>query len=65
MILITAFLQQLKCIITAVAQNSTCGLTDTTCICLSKELNLAAAACIAESCSVRDQLGMSSPSCWE
>ncbi|KAG6359894.1 hypothetical protein INS49_010947 [Diaporthe citri] len=46
----------LKCIVTAVAEHSTCGLTDTACICLNKELNLAAAACIAKSCSVRDQL---------
>ncbi|KAK2607031.1 hypothetical protein N8I77_005740 [Diaporthe amygdali] len=50
----------LKCIVTAVAEHSDCSLTNTTCICLNEELNLAAAACIAQSCSVRDQLGMSS-----
>ncbi|KAG8164103.1 hypothetical protein KVR01_006021 [Diaporthe batatas] len=46
----------LKCIVTATAEHSNCSLTDVACICLNKELNLAAAACIAESCSVRDQL---------
>lgn len=63
--LISYCLQQLKCIVTAVAEHSTCSLTDTTCICLNKELNLAAAACIAKSCSVRDQLGMWSAACSE
>lgn len=46
----------LTCIVTAIVQNSTCELLDTTCICSNVALNEAAALCIAENCSVRDQL---------
>lgn len=49
--------RQLTCIVSAIVQNSTCELLDTPCICSSVSLNEAAALCIAESCSVRDQLG--------
>lgn len=56
--MLTDTMRQLTCIVTAIVQNSTCELLDTTCICSSVALNEAAALCIAESCSVRDTLGM-------
>lgn len=47
----------MTCIVEAILQNSTCTLTNTTCICGTTSLNDAASACIKTSCSVRDQLG--------
>lgn len=56
---------QIPCLITAI-ENSSCAITNQTCICYDEDLSAQATACIQDSCTVREALStknLTSTSC--